>query len=72
MSLTNEQAGIMKMDVGFYYERYRFYGQSEFDDVGRSYGFGGGLSAGDNMQYNQFNTAPKVATKSNANATDAK
>ena len=72
MSLTNEQAGIMKMDVGFYYERYRFYGQSEFDDLGRSYGFGGGLSAGDNMQYNQFNTAPKVATKANANATDAK
>lgn len=58
-TLTNEQAGIVKMDVGFYYERYRFYGQSKFDDGGRIYGVGGGLSATDNIQYNQFNTSNK-------------
>lgn len=56
MSLTNEQAGIAKMDVGFYYERYRFYGQDEFENEGRAYGFAGGLSAENDLQYNQFNS----------------
>jgi hypothetical protein len=62
MSLTNEQAGIAKMDVGFYYERYRFYGQSEFDEIGRTYGFSSGVSADNALQYNQFNLAPSVGT----------
>jgi|SaaInlV_100m_DNA_5_1039725.scaffolds.fasta_scaffold00359_11 hypothetical protein len=72
MSLTNEQAGILKMDVGFYYERYRFYGQNEFDDLGRAYGFGGGVSAENSLQYNQYNTAPKVGVLGGPSDTFAK
>lgn len=37
MTLSNDQAGILKMDVGFYYERYRFYGDAQLDSRGRSY-----------------------------------
>lgn len=62
MSLTNEQAGLLKMDVGFYYERYRFYGQSVFEEEGKVYSFGGGISADNSLQYNQYNLAPSVGT----------
>lgn len=62
MSLSNEQAGLVKMDVGFYYERYRFYGQSDFEEEGKAYSFGGGVSADNSLQYNQFNLAPSVGT----------
>ena len=34
-SLTNAQAAVQTMNVQFYYERYRFYGATKFDDDGR-------------------------------------
>jgi len=37
MSLSNETTSIMKMDVGFFYERYRFFGADKLDNLGRSY-----------------------------------
>lgn len=35
VSLTNAQASVQTMNVQFYYERYRFFGSSRFDDDGR-------------------------------------
>lgn len=46
MSLNNEQAGLLKMDVGFYYERYRFYGRSDIDSMGLPYFYGGSAATG--------------------------
>ena len=69
MSLSNEQAGLLQMDVGFYYERYRFYGQSVFEEEGMVYSFGGGISADNSLQYNQYNLAPSVAASAPATGT---
>lgn len=69
MSLSNEQAGLLQMDVGFYYERYRFYGQSVFEEEGMAYSFGGGISADNSLQYNQYNLAPSVAASAPATGT---
>lgn len=40
MTLTNDQAGLLQMDVTFSYERYRFYAQPKFDEDGFSYRYG--------------------------------
>jgi hypothetical protein len=39
--LTNGQASLQTMNVSFYYERYRFYGASKFDDSGYPRSFAG-------------------------------
>ena len=44
-SLTNAAASIQTFNVGFYYERYRFYGQSQFEDIGRQTVTGSGPSS---------------------------
>jgi len=35
-ALSNNNAGLTTMNVQFYYERYRFYGQPKFEDEGRA------------------------------------
>ena len=37
MTLSNEKSQLLKLNVGFYYERYRFYGSDKLDNLGRSY-----------------------------------
>lgn len=44
MSLSNEQAGLLYLDVTFVYERYRFYSQGKFDEDGFSYKYDVGAS----------------------------
>ena len=34
MQLDNDKAKLMSLSVGFYYERYRFFTQDQFDDAG--------------------------------------
>ncbi len=36
-SLTNASASLLTFNVGFYYERYRFFGSDKFDDEGGAY-----------------------------------
>ena len=36
-SLTNASASLLTFNVGFYYERYRFFGADRFDDQGGAY-----------------------------------
>ena len=36
-SLTNASASLLTFNVGFYYERYRFFGADKFDDQGGAY-----------------------------------
>jgi len=44
MNLNNQQAQTITLDVGFYYERYRFYGRQILDDDGRAFYFNTGAS----------------------------
>lgn len=44
MNLNNQQAQTITLDVGFYYERYRFYGKQILDDDGRAFYFNTGAS----------------------------
>lgn len=44
MTLSNDQANLMMLDVTFNYERYRFYGPSDYDSDGYPYQFDGGAS----------------------------
>jgi len=52
MTLTNDQAGLLQMDVTFSYERYRFYAQPKFDEDGFSYKYGQNAST-DNLAKSQ-------------------
>lgn len=49
MSLSNQQAGLLTMNVGFYYERYRFYGNSKFDNDGFAYTIPGEYDLGQDL-----------------------
>lgn len=40
MTLVNDQASTLTMNVTFLYERYRFYGDSGLDSNGKAYNFG--------------------------------
>jgi len=72
MSLNNEQAGLLKMDVGFYYERYRFYGRSDIDSMGLPYFFGTGASTGTRPNQNANPSQPNaVVDAAQPNATGA-
>ena len=51
IQLNNEQNTIMRLQIGFYYERYRFYSADEVTDPGSNFkitlpaGVGGGYDA---------------------------
>lgn len=49
-SLSNAAASVQTFNVGFYYERYRFYGQSQFEDNGRQTITGSGTSVTSDIQ----------------------
>lgn len=53
-ALTNQQAGLSTMNVQFYYERYRFYGQNTYDDGGRVSAFAGSASATSDIEFTQI------------------
>lgn len=66
MSLTNAQADILKFDVGFYYERYRFYGNDDFDESGNPYAYSTGASADRPLDPRQNASKPDSTEDRNA------
>lgn len=73
-SLTNAAASIQTFNVGFYYERYRFYGANGLDDIGRQYNYGGGASAISDVNFDDQNAVRAAAfanKKSGASASAA-
>ena len=56
MTLSNDTASILKMDVGFYYERYRFFGQDKFDNLGSSYLATGEVGLTADLSLDRFNS----------------
>ncbi len=56
MALNNEQASLLKLDIGFFYERYRFYGADTIDNLGRSYLVTGETGVAADLQQDQNNS----------------
>ena len=50
-ALTNASASLLTFNVGFYYERYRFFGAAKHDDVGTKYSLSSGQNETDDVTY---------------------
>ena len=50
-ALTNASASLLTFNVGFYYERYRFFGATKHDDVGTKYSLSSGQNETDDVSY---------------------
>ena len=48
--------GSLKLDIGFFYERYRFYGADTIDNLGRSYLVTGETGVAADLQQDQNNS----------------
>ena len=67
-----QQAQTLTLDVGFYYERYRFYGKQILDDDGRAFYFNTGASDDSPLPIpGQSINDPNPATQTSNNVTSS-
>ena len=68
MNLNQGPAALLKFDVGFYYERYRFYGNRLLDDDGRAFYFNTGASDDSALPFPEFPSPSGSSVKQQSTA----